>query len=252
MGGDIRSRRVGASAEQIQRDFYASTAGRYDEMHVEDGDEHYRALNLISALIAGFGYRSVLDVGTGTGRGVKHFLDRHEAIEVAGLEPVRAMIDQAESNGIPSGTIVEATGEQMPFGDESFDAVCELGVLHHVPDPNAVVAEMSRVARRGVFLSDSNRFANGGRFRRALKYLLYRLGLWQLVYRLATRGRGYHLNPGDGGVAYSYSVYDSLPLLNEWADRVFIVPTTASRAGWFHPLFGAQNVLLCALRDGPD
>jgi ubiquinone/menaquinone biosynthesis C-methylase UbiE len=248
----LRQAQARNTPEQIQHDFYTATAERYDSMHVAEGDEHYRALELISALVDGLGYRSVLDVGTGTGRGVKHFLDRHEGIEARGVEPVPAMIEQAERGGIPEGSIVRASGDQMPFEDGSFDAVCELGVLHHVADPNAVVAEMARVARRAVFLSDANRFANGGPVHRVAKYVLYRLGLWPLVYRLVTRGRGYHLNPGDGGVAYSYSVYDSLPLLNEWADRVFIVPTVPARTSWFHPLFGAHNVLLCALRDqGP-
>jgi ubiquinone/menaquinone biosynthesis C-methylase UbiE len=243
----LRTRR--SSPEQIQHDFYTATADRYDAMHVEPGDEHYLALKHISALIDGFGYRSVVDVGTGTGRGVKHFLDRHEGLEVRGVEPVQAMIAQAERSGVPPGCIVEASGDRLPFANDSFDAVCELGVLHHVADPNAIVAEMARVARRAVFLSDNNRFANGGFFRRAAKFALYRVGLWPTVYRLATRGRGYLLNPGDGGVAYSYSVYDSLRLLNDWGDRVFIVPTTAARAGWFHPLFGARTALLCALRD---
>ena len=247
----IRQRRTGRSPGEIQRDFYAATAERYDEMHVEAGDEHYRALELISALTDGYGYRSILDVGTGTGRGVKHFINRHDGLDVRGVEPVRAMIEAAERNGVPAGRISEGRGDNLSFEDGSFDAVCELGVLHHVPDPNAIVTEMMRVARRAVFLSDSNRFANGGPVRRRLKYLLYRAGLWPAVYRMATSGRGYHLNPGDGGVAYSYSVYDSLALLHEWADRVFIVPTTEARADRFHPLFGAHNVLLCALRDEP-
>jgi ubiquinone/menaquinone biosynthesis C-methylase UbiE len=246
---ELRSRGSRPSPEEIQHEFYTSTAERYEEMHVTAGDEHYVALEFISALVDGHRYESILDVGTGTGRGVKHFMERHSGIQVSGVEPVRAMIDEAERSGVPSGSIIESSGDRMPLDDGSFDAVCELGVLHHVADPNAVVREMTRVARRAVFLSDSNRFANGGFAHRAAKYVLYRLGLWPAVYRLATRGRGYHLNPGDGGVAYSYSVYDSLPLLNEWADRVFLVPTTASRGGWFHPLFGAHNLLLCALRD---
>ena len=217
------------------------------------GDEHYLSLSLITALIAGYGYTSVLDVGAGSGRGVKHLLEHHPEIEVRGLEPVIAMIRRAEEhNGVPPGCIVEGDGAALPFPDGSFDAVCELGVLHHVSDPDAVVREMTRVARKAVFLSDSNRFANGGRLRRAAKFLLFRLKLWPTVYRVATRGRGYHLSlgpDGDGGVVYSYSVYDSLPFLNQWADRVFLVPLVPTRAGWFHPLFGAKNILLCALRD---
>jgi SAM-dependent methyltransferase len=245
-----RPSRSGPTPEAIQRDFYTATSDRYDEMHVADDDEHYTALSLISALIDGYSYRSVLDVGTGTGRGVRHLLDRHPGIEVRGVEPVRAMIDRAERNGVPAGAIAEASGDSLPFADGAFDAVCELGVLHHVADPAAIVAEMTRVARRAVFLSDNNRFAGGGRLHRAAKYGLYRLGLWPAAYRLATGGRGYHLNPGDGGVAYSYSVYDSLAQLDDWADRTFLVPVVPAGAGWFHPLFGARTVLLCALRDG--
>jgi SAM-dependent methyltransferase len=240
------------SPELIQQEFYAATSHTYDEKYVKPGDEHFVALSLISALIDGYRYRSVLDVGAGTGRGVKYLLDRHPGVEVRGVEPVRAMVDQAERrNGVPGGLILEGQGSALPFADDTFDAVCELGVLHHVSDPATIVREMARVAHRAVFLSDANRFAKGGRLHRAAKYALYRVGLWPSAYRLATRGRGYHLSlgeEGDGGVVYSYSVYDSLDFLNQWADRVFLVPLVPTRSGWFHPLFGATNLLLCALR----
>ena len=67
------------------------------------------------------------------------------------------------------------------------------------------------------------------------------------MYRLATRGRGYHVS--SDGIAYSYSVYDSLALVNEWADRMLLMPTTPARTSWFHPLFSAPNLLCCGLRD---
>ena len=160
------------------------------------------------------------------------------------------MIEQAEAgNGVPAGTISRGDGTALDFADRSVDAVCEFGVLHHVADPAAVVREMTRVARRAVFLSDDNRFAGGGAAHRAIKYLLVRLGLWSSAYRVRTGLRGYHQTSGDGGVAYSYSVYDSFDQLNEWGDRVFLIPTTPVRNSWFHPLFSAPHILLCALRD---
>jgi ubiquinone/menaquinone biosynthesis C-methylase UbiE len=246
----LRDPAPGVSPEQLQHEFYTATSDTYDETMVCEGDEHFVALEFISKVIDGSGYRSVLDVGTGTGRGVRHFIQQHDGVEVRGIEPVRAMIDQAESvNEVPPGCIIEARGHDLPFPDNSFDVVCELGVLHHVADPDAIVREMVRVARRAVFLSDENRFANGGRFRRGVKYGLYRIGLWPLVYRLANRGKPYHLSEEDGGVVYSYSVYDSLERLNSWADRTFLVPTVPARVGWCHPLFGARNILLAAFRD---
>jgi SAM-dependent methyltransferase len=241
---------VRTTAEELQHEFYTATAEQYHAAFVRPNDEHYRALSIISSLIDGLLYHSVLDVGAGTGRGVKHLVDRHPGTEVRGVEPVRAMIDHAErAGGVPAGCILEARGEALPFADASFDAVCELGILHHVRDPNAIVREMTRVARRAVFLSDGNRFARGGRLSRASKYALYRLGLWHAVTLARTQGRGYLLTEGDGGVAYSYSVYDSLPALDGWADHVFLVPTVPSQVGWFHPLFGATNILVCALRE---
>lgn len=234
--------------EQIQHDFYSATSEQYDGMHVAPGDEHYRALEFISALVNGLELKSVLDVGAGTGRAVKHFIERHPGMEVRGVEPVRAMIDTAERNGVPTGLIAEETGSRLPFGNCDFDVVCELGVLHHVADPEAIIREMARVARRAVFLSDENRFGRGRPLSRAGKYALWASGLWPLAYRLLTGGRSYRLTEGDGGVVFSYSVYDSLPFLNEWADQVFVVPTEPTSTNWFHPLFGAHHVLLCAIK----
>lgn len=238
-----------ASPRERQHDFYAATAERYDREFVRSDDGHAVALSYISTLISGSEYRSVLDVGAGTGRGVRYFLDRHPHLTVRGVEPVQAMIDAAERlHGVPAGCIEQGVGDPLPFDDGSFDAVCELGVLHHVADPDEMVRQMTRVARRAVFLSDENRFARGTRTAKMAKYALYRLGAWPAVRRVRTRGRGYHLTE-DGGVAYSYSVYDSLPILGTWADRVFLVPTVPAGTGWFHPLFGATHVLVCAIRD---
>ncbi len=244
-----RLRNQRSSPEQIQRDFYTATSRTYDRRHLHD-DEHVVALRFISALIDGYGYRSVLDVGAGTGRAVKHFLDRHDGLDVKGVEPVAALIDEAlRSNGVPEGSIVEGDGVALPFGDSSFDAVCETAVLHHVGNPAQLVAEMTRVARRAVFLSDSNRYGRGGALARWTKLAIHSSGLWPLAYRLRNRGKPYYYSEGDGGVAYSYSIYDSLPQLSDWADRVFVVPTVPARPSLGHPLLGATHGLLCALRD---
>lgn len=247
--GLVRSRRGAISPEKLQHDFYTATAGQYDAQFVHADDEHGVALDFMSTLIVGARYSSVLDVGAGTGRGVQHFLDRHPEIAVRGVEPVRAMIERAEQKGVPRDCIIEAGGDALPFEDESFDVVCELGVLHHVAEPSAIVSEMIRVARRAVFLSDENRFAKGSTAHRVAKYGLYRLGLWPTVFRLAHRGNPYFLTESDGGVAYSYSVYDSLEQLNKWGDRAFLMPTLPAPTTWFHPLFGATNLLLGALRE---
>jgi ubiquinone/menaquinone biosynthesis C-methylase UbiE len=150
------------SAEKLQALYYTNTASSYDAMHGVDckTDEYYYALHLIETLCASLQLSTLLDVGSGTGRSVVFLLDHGK--DVRGIEPVAALIEQAGKKGVPKGCIVQGSGYSLPFADDSFDAVIECGILHHVASPSRVVSEMTRVARRAVFLSDCNRFGQGG------------------------------------------------------------------------------------------
>jgi len=238
-------------AAAIQREYYERTAHLYDAEHVRDGDEHYIALKHMSGFFDVLGISSVLDVGCGTGRGLKYFLENKPRVRVHGIEPVPALIEQAANvNAIPSHLVTEGCGEALPYADQSFDAAFACGVLHHVQEPNRIVREMMRVSRKAIFLSDENRFAHGSVFSRWAKLLLCKTGVFRIAYRLKTLGKGYRFSEGDG-LAYSYSVFDSCALLSEWADRVIMVPTDDVKAkSAFHPLLTSFHVLLCAVRDG--
>lgn len=246
----VHGARPPRAAADVQARYYTGTASAYDAMHVHEGDGHAAALRFISALVEPYEIHSMLDVGCGTGRAVRHFREHHPDMFVRGVEPIGALIRQAvETNGVPPGHIACARGESLPYADGSFDAACELGILHHVSDPNAVVREMLRVARRAVFISDANRFGQGSRLGRIAKLALYRLKLWPLVNFVKTGGRGYAISAGDG-LAYSYSVFDSYDLLARWASQVILVPThPASARSWAHPLLTSGQVLACAIRD---
>jgi ubiquinone/menaquinone biosynthesis C-methylase UbiE len=241
------------TAEIIQREYYERTADRYDAEHVREGDEHYIALRHISGMLDLLGISSVLDVGCGTGRGVKYFLDERPGVEVRGVEPVAALIERAVgAKSIPPELITEGSGEALPFADESVDAAFECGILHHVKEPKRIVREMMRVSRKAIFLSDENRFAHGSVFARWAKVILCKTGVFRAAYRLKTVGKGYRFSEGDG-LAYSYSVFDEMELLSEWADRVIVIPLDeVETTSVFHPLLTSFHVLLCAVRDGGD
>jgi SAM-dependent methyltransferase len=236
----------GPEPTQAQRAYYAQTASHFDEWHLHTDDEHQTSLKWIDVLFSDETLPSILDVGSGTGRALMFFGGGRRF--VVGAEPSYGQIAQAVKNGIPANRIVQASGYDLPFADQSFDAVVECGMLHHVKKPQRVIQEMFRVARKAVFISDSNRFGEGKA--RYLKVVLGRLGLWPIVEFLKTGGRGYHFSEKDGHF-YSFSVYDHLDQIRALAERVWILPVTAThRRSWFYPLLTHGHVLVCAFKEG--
>jgi ubiquinone/menaquinone biosynthesis C-methylase UbiE len=237
-------------AVAIQRKYYTDTAARYDSMHAHEGGTDASITKYMYALARMQEIRSILDVGTATGATLRDIKQALPEIFVCGVEPVAALVKQAAQNGsIASGPIIQATGEALPFPDASFDAVCEFATLHHAANPTAVVKEMLRVARKAVFICDSNRFGQGSLPARLLKFALYQAKLGGAFNYLRTGGKGYLITEGDG-LAYSYSVYDSLEPITRWADRVILIPTTGRQSpSWFHPLLTSKGILVCALKD---
>ena len=191
----------------IQQAYYAQTADRYDAMHLGDA-EHQFSLSVMVGLLDHLGVRSVLDVGAGTGRVVRHLAKVRPDLRVVGIEPVAELREAAYAAGVPHDVLVEGDGYALPFRDGAFDLVCEFGMLHHVRQPERVVAEMLRVAARAVFISDCNNFGQGRPLARAIKQGLNRLKLWPVANFIKTRGKGYSLSEGDG-LAYSYSVFSN-------------------------------------------
>lgn len=240
----------GKEAAEIQRRYYTGTAASYDTMHAHEGDADPSVQNHLYSMIRLVGAQTVLDVGAGTGRGIQNMLDAMPHLRVLGVDPVAAVLEQAlRKNSLPAGSLIRASGEALPFLDRSFDVVCSSALLHHVPDPDLVVREMLRVARKAVLIADSNRFGQGARPIRFAKLAIHKLGLWGIVNYLKTAGKGYSITEGDG-LAYSYSIYDSFDALAAWADRLILIPAGKEKASsWLHPLLNSSGVLVCALKE---
>lgn len=190
----------------LQRQYYADTAAEYDAMQISERDEHQFALSILSAMIEYHGIKSVLDVGSGTGRALIYLKKRHPGVRFVGIEPVEALRKVGHAKGLALDELRHGDINALGFEDGAFDLVCEFAVLHHVPKPEQAVGEMLRVARRAIFISDANNLGQGGPMVRFIKRSLDALGLWRALDWLRTGGKGYHVSAGDG-LFYSYSVY---------------------------------------------
>lgn len=213
------------STERLQTEYYASTAAKYDSMHMAEGDEHELALALFNGLITTVGGSSVLDVGSGTGRALQSLGRLNPNLRLQGVEPVEELREIAYSKGVSRQMLVAGDGGSLQYADESFDWVCCFAVLHHVREPDALVREMLRVARVGVFISDSNNFGQGSRVARWVKGAARVTGLWPAVKWIKTRGRGYVISEGDG-LFYPYSVFSSFDLVNASCSEVMLWSTS--------------------------
>jgi SAM-dependent methyltransferase len=92
--------------------------------------------------------RTVLNVGAGTGSYEPP--DR----DVLAVEPSAVMRSQRLPDAAPC---LAGSAEDLPFGDQSFDAAMAVCTVHHWQDPVAGLREMQRVARRVVvFLFDTS------------------------------------------------------------------------------------------------
>ncbi|MFW5641256.1 MAG: class I SAM-dependent methyltransferase [Roseicyclus sp.] len=89
---------------------------------------------------------SILDVGTGDGQ-----IARRMAAEAPGAIAWGVDVMARPTAHVP---VTLYDGTRLPFDDKSFDVVSFVDVLHHTDDPQVLLAEAARVARKAVILKD--------------------------------------------------------------------------------------------------
>jgi SAM-dependent methyltransferase len=100
--------------------------------------------------------RTVLDLGSGTGRHVV-YLAQH-GFSVSGLDNSRKGMEATRrwlaDKGLEADLRLQSMTERFPYDDDFFDAVVSVQVIHHadLATITGVVAEIGRVLRQGGFL----------------------------------------------------------------------------------------------------
>ena len=89
----------------------------------------------------------VLDVGCGPGALTTELVRRLGPAAVVAVDPSEQFVAAARTRH-PGVSVQQATAEQLPFPDESFDAALAQLVVHFMADPVAGLGEMGRVTRK--------------------------------------------------------------------------------------------------------
>jgi demethylmenaquinone methyltransferase/2-methoxy-6-polyprenyl-1,4-benzoquinol methylase len=128
----------------------------------------------------------VLDVACGTGA-VTRELRRQWGCRVVGLDQSREMLAVARARGDDSVELVEASAEELPFEDATFDGLTFTYLLRYVDDPSATMRELARVLRPGAAIAMLEFSVPGNAPARAA---------WELYVRAALPLAGRTISPG--------------------------------------------------------
>ena len=90
------------------------------------------------------GCRTILDIGTGTGRFAAYFND--SGFNVVGIDVSLSMMAKAREKKLRN--LVRTDAHRLPFRDRTFDGAIMIHVLHLVHDWVQVVREVGRVTRK--------------------------------------------------------------------------------------------------------
>lgn len=142
-------RKESSVSEDIQRNYWESREGRRSPRHPVAEAFSRPKLEYARRLMRDVDVASVLDVGAGNG----YFTWLLDAWGTAiAYDFARTMLLQH-----PARLRLQGDAFELPFADDSVDVAFCGNLLHHLPEHQAAVNEMARVARRYVVLVEPNR-----------------------------------------------------------------------------------------------
>jgi ubiquinone/menaquinone biosynthesis C-methylase UbiE len=96
--------------------------------------------------------QSLLDVGAGTAQIPIALCEKHPTVHVIAIDLAEHMLNVGRHNVERAGLtdrirLQLCDAKRMPFAAATFDSVMSNSIIHHIPEPFAVFAEMKRVVK---------------------------------------------------------------------------------------------------------
>jgi ubiquinone/menaquinone biosynthesis C-methylase UbiE len=136
-----------AAAAQAYFRVHAAQWDRIRKLHVADDAVE----NAIRAALGDKPFRSLLDLGTGTGRMLELFgpeIERGLGLDLS-LDMLQLARDRLERAGLKNCSVRQGDIYDLPLANDSFDVVILHQVLHFLDDGARAIHEAARVLRPG-------------------------------------------------------------------------------------------------------
>ncbi len=140
-------RQARATAAQAYFRSHAAEWDRIRKLHVADEAVE----GAIRAALADKPFRSLLDLGTGTGRMLELFgpeIERGLGLDLS-LDMLLLARDRLERAGLKNCSVRQGDLYDLPLGNDSFDVIILHQVLHFLDDGGRAIKEAARVLRPG-------------------------------------------------------------------------------------------------------
>ena len=118
----------------------------YSENTFQDEKSNASFYSQIDFVLEG---KKLLDIGCGDGADLKFFAEQRAVIH--GIDPSADFISKAKVIN-PTGILVEAKGENIPFSDNTFDIAVSKWALQTSPNIPRIMREIARVLKPGGIL----------------------------------------------------------------------------------------------------
>jgi len=126
--------------------YYNLISNSYNELHKE---EQLKKIRIIKDNLKLKKQDLLLDVGCGTGI----FAEEFNCIKI-GVDPAINLLNQGKN-----AFYIQASAENLPFKDNSFDTVISITAIHNFKDIRKCLEEIKRVSRKNIALSILKRSA---------------------------------------------------------------------------------------------
>ncbi len=131
------------------------------------------------------GKGAVLDLACGNGRHLAGLLEITPRVFAGDISA--SMLHAVKMRGGPACPpmgLIRFDAERLPFTDRAFDVVYCARFFHHLPDPGLrarILAEVFRIAARGVVLTYKSKFSYEGVMKPLKAFVLHRPFAWYYI-----------------------------------------------------------------------